>query len=443
MLMTAANFGTIYGENDTPIWEPLSGRQDRELARKNDNKLPNEFDLSLYKGVTYRYNARVLNRRRKSMPRLSSAIATGVAGKASRVLGLSALLWLSPAWAAEVTIRENSPTQYTVVEGDTLWDIAGMFLEEPWLWPEVWQINPQIEDPDLIYPGDVIELAYVDGNPVLRLSRGTAPEGVRTVRLSPQVRRETLTGPNPIAAIALDEISAYLSGNSIVSEAAFESAPYVLGGRERRGLLAAGDDVLARGTWSDGVAVYDIVRRGRDLEDPDSEEILGVEAVLVGTATLARSDDDQAVLAITTNEQEIRAGDRLLPRLNVALSESYLPTPPAFAVDAAIVSIGTGRQIGGTYDTLVINVGANDRIAVGQLLTVQDSPEVFDDQIGKRSAWQRLKHAFGAERSNEVTFSGENAAQILIYRVFDDASLGLVLDSNRDVRLNDRVVTPQ
>ncbi len=387
------------------------------------------------------------------MPRLSSAAVAGVVCKvlwkrAARVLGLSALLSLSPAWAAEVvTIRENSPTEYTVVEGDTLWDIAGMFLEQPWLWPEVWQINPQIEDPDLIYPGDVIELTYVDGNPVLRLSRGdvleAAPEGVRTVRLSPQVRREALEGPNPIPAIPLELISGYLSGNVVLSEDSFETAPYILGGREGRELLSAGDDALARGTWANGVAVYDIVRRGRELEDPESGDELGIEGLQVGTATLARSDDDQATLTITSNEQEIRAGDRLIPRTGMGLNESYLPMPPPFAVDAAIVSIGTGRTIGGTYDTLIINVGANDRIAVGQLLTVEDQPEVFDDQFGNRNPWQRLKHAFGVENSNEVTFAGETAAQILIYRVFDDASMGLVLDSNRDVRLNDRVVTPR
>lgn len=367
---------------------------------------------------------------------------------AARLVGLSALLWLSPAWAAdEVAIRENSPTEYTVVEGDTLWDIAGMFLEEPWLWPEVWQINPQIEDPDLIYPGDVIELAYVDGNPVLRLSRGgapaAAPEGVRTVRLSPRVRRDSIDSVSPIPAIPLDVIAAYLSGNTVLSEAQFETAPYIVGGREGHTLLGTGDDVLARGEWASGVAIYDIVRRGRDLEDPESGDALGIEGLLVGTATLARSDDDQASLSITSSEQEVRAGDRLIPRVSIGLNASYMPTPPPFAVDAAIVSIGTGRTIGGTYDTLIINVGANDRIAVGQLLTVEDQPEVFDDQIGKRSSWQRIKHALGVENSNEVTFPGEAAAQILIYRVFDNASMGLVLDSDRDVRLNDRVVTPR
>jgi hypothetical protein len=348
-------------------------------------------------------------------------------------------LWLTPAWAAEVSIREDSPSEYTVMQGDTLWDIAGMFLEEPWLWPEVWQINPQIENPDLIYPGDVIELAYEDGKPVLRLSRSAAQE-LRSVRLTPQIRREPLN--SPIAAIPFDEISAYLSGNSVVSEDVFESGPYVLGGRGGRTVLGAGDEVLARGTWADGVALYDIVRRGRDLQDPDSGDELGVEGLQVGIATLARSDGDEASLTITSSEQEIRPGDRLIPRVDITLNDSYLPTPPAFAVDAAIVSIGTGRTIGGGYDTLIINVGANDRIAVGQLLAVQEPAEVFDDQFGKRSPWQKLKHAFGANNANEVTFSGENVARVLVYRVFDDASMVLVLDSTRDLRLNDRIVTP-
>jgi hypothetical protein len=257
------------------------------------------------------------------------------------------------------------------------------------------------------------------------------------------VRRDSIDSVSPIPAIPLDVIAAYLSGNTVLSEQEFESAPYILGGREGRGLMATGDDVLARGTWASGVAIYDIVRRGRDFEDPETGDELGVEGLLVGTATLARSDDDQASLTITSNEQEIRAGDRLIPRVSIGLNASYMPTPPPFAVDAAIVSIGTGRTIGGTYDTLIINVGANDGIAVGQLLTVEDQPEVFDDQVGKRTSWQRIKHAFGVENANEVTFPGEAAAQILIYRVFDDASMGLVLDSDRDVRLNDRVVTPR
>jgi hypothetical protein len=374
------------------------------------------------------------------MPRLSCA---ATAGHACRLLSFSALLWLAPAQAAqsaEVTIRDNSPAQYTVVEGDTLWDIAGKFLEEPWMWPEVWQNNPQIDNPDLIYPGDVIELAYVDGNPVLRLSRGDAPPEIRTVRLSPQIRREVITGPIP--AIPLGLISTYLKGDSVLSKEAFANAPYILGTREGRRLLASGDEALARGTWTNGVALYDIVREGPAIADPDSKDSLGIQTTLVGTATLVRADFDQASVAISSNTQEIRPGDRLIPSRPDGLDARLLPTPPQFPVNAAIAAIQNGRHVAGVYDTVTLNVGANDGIAIGHLLTVQKPDTILDDQYTPRGNWQKVKDYLRPGKETEVTFSGEKIASVLVYRVFDEASFGLILESDRDVRLSDRVVRP-
>ena len=76
--------------------------------------------------------------------------------------------------ADQVQIRSDAPLQYEVVVGDTLWDISGRFLEDAWLWPEVWELNPQIENPHLIYPGDVIALEYTADGPLLTLRRGGA-----------------------------------------------------------------------------------------------------------------------------------------------------------------------------------------------------------------------------------------------------------------------------
>ena len=113
-----------------------------------------------------------------------------------------------------------------MVKGDTLWDISALFLRDSWMWPEIWHANKQIANPHLIYLGDIISLVYIDGSPKLMLSRN------RDEKLSPQIRAEDHKAP--IAALPLNIIENFLSKNSVASDQALQSAPYLLGGYERR-----------------------------------------------------------------------------------------------------------------------------------------------------------------------------------------------------------------
>jgi hypothetical protein len=149
------------------------------------------------------------------------------------------LTLLAPAPARAQSVRDDAPQAYVVKKGDTLWGIADMFLAEPWLWPEVWDVNPQIDNPHLIYPGDTIYLSYVDGRPRLSLRRG------RDVKLSPQMRVSPLDLAIPV--IPLDQIGAFLLRHRILSADDLAESGYVIAGAQEHLITANGDLIYGRG----------------------------------------------------------------------------------------------------------------------------------------------------------------------------------------------------
>jgi hypothetical protein len=356
------------------------------------------------------------------------------------IFGLGLTLGACIASAADViAIRDDQPSSYTVVKGDTLWDIAGRFLEEPWLWPRVWERNPQIANPDLIYPGDVVVLEYVDGQPVLRLSRADT-SGLRTVRLSPGIHREAIGGP--IRAIPLDKIESYLSANHVVSTEDFENAPYVMAERFGNTVMSPGDNIFARGDWTPGVYTYDIIRNGRNLVDPDTGKDMGVEGVKIGEATISKTNGREAVLELDRVIEEVRVGDHFVASMTETLDPTVMPFAPGFDVNAAILTLNGGASIGGLYDTLILNKGRVDGMQTNQLLTIQEPEiEVTDPKVPAK-LFDPLKKSLGREVDNIVAFPGNNIGFVLIYRVFDETSFGLVLKTSKEVRMSDRVVTP-
>ncbi|MBN4075073.1 LysM peptidoglycan-binding domain-containing protein [Gammaproteobacteria bacterium AH-315-E17] len=363
------------------------------------------------------------------------------------VLCLSALFPLSAILAQQgsgLTIRDDSPQSYLVVDGDTLWDIAGVFLEEPWLWPEIWQVNPQIQNPDLIYPGDTLELYFVDGQPRITVQRGGNAPGISTSRvndtdlpvvvLSPRVRREQLLSPIP--AISLESISSLLSNNRIVGVADLDDAPTLLGSRSDTRFSSEGDIVFAKGSWTPGISSYEILRPNGGIEDPQSGEVIAIQAKLIGRATILDEENGEATLIIDSNLEEVREGDYFVVSEAMTLSSQYFPVPPMFAVDARILDIEFGRSIGGKKDTVIVNLGRQDQIEPGHLLSLQKDDNLVRDPTATN---RLLSFDSGSEM---LTFNGEIYGRILIYKVFDNHSFALVLSSDLPVSLNDRVITP-
>lgn len=318
-----------------------------------------------------------------------------------------------------VRIRSDSPLEYVVVKGDTLWDISGRFLEEPWMWPEVWQDNPQIVNPHLIYPGDVVVLVYVDGEPRLTLQReGDLP----TVRLSPEIRQDVLLSPIP--AISLEDIEAFLSRNRVAEVEEIENAPSLLGSQGGENYSVEDDIVYALGDWDSQERYYEIVRPEEEVRDRLTGEVIGIKAIIIGYATRTKQEDNKGTLIITKSTEEITFGDRFLPRAPVSFDPTFFPAPPPFQVDAVIVDIEFGESYGGAGDTVILNAGERDGLESGHLLTTQKADHIIEHE------------------NEDLHFSGEFYGDVLIYRVFRDFSLGLILNSELPVQVNDRVVSP-
>lgn len=352
-----------------------------------------------------------------------------------RILFLGLGLWLAaglssvPAQAQNIILNPDRPDVYVVERGDTLWDIAGEFLEQPWQWPQVWRANPEIDDPDLIYPGDRLRLVMQDGQPRIILDRGSDRP---VVRLSPQMRSQPRD--EAIPAISRDLIDHFLVDNLVVDPREYERSPYIVSSADDNLVISAGDTVLARSPdsgWQETAQQMDIIRLGESYEDPDSGELLGHQGLRIGQARRQRGDagDSEGVrrLEILRSREEIKPGDRLMVPGGSAVTTQYMPRPAPSGLQGRVLELLTEVSLAAQYDSLLISLGAEDGLQEGDLLTVHaDDRAVADPLTGET-----------------LVAAGQPVGTLLVYRVFDRLGYGLILEGTAPVSRGFRVAAPE
>ena len=323
---------------------------------------------------------------------------------------------------AQVQLKDGHPEAYTVVKGDTLWDISGRFLSQPWKWPELWQVNPQIKNPNLIYPGDLLSLTYVNGQPRLTLNRG---QSGGTIKLSPTVRSTPMA--QAIPTIPLEAINSFLFNNRIVNaEKDFSAAPYVLAGAGESVVMGAGQNIYARGKFADQQPAYGIFRQGKTYTDPVTKEFLGINANVIGNAEALSEDGDITTLKLTRTNEEVRLGDRLFATDERAVNSTFNPSEPKQQIDGLIIDIPRGVTQIGLMDVVTINKGARDGLVEGNVLAIMQTGETVRDRITGES----------------IKVPDTRGGLLMVFRTFDKISYGLVLAADRDLALQDKVKNP-
>ncbi len=322
--------------------------------------------------------------------------------------------------AAEDLLADNHPERYVVRKGDTLWDIAGRFLRHPWRWPDIWQVNPQVANPHLIYPGDELELVYVDGQPQLRLKPGP-----RELKLSPQVRSTPWDGAIP--TVPIDAIAPFLTRPYVLTDAEIAAAPYIVDFADEHVIGGAGQRAYVRSIDSGEPAKFDVVRPGDAYRDAETGEILGYEGLYVGNVELQRTGDPATVF-ITRAEIEAIPGDRLIPVLTEEPVTDFYPKAPPQPIDGAIISVLKGVSQIGQYQVVALDRGAADGLSPGTVLRVDQRGETVRDIVAGGGA--------------TVTLPDEEAGLLMVFRTFDRVSFGLVMHATRAIHLLDRIRNP-
>lgn len=323
--------------------------------------------------------------------------------------------------ANSVQLADNHPVEYTVVEGDTLWDIAARFLKDPWRWPEIWRQNSQIQNPDLIYPGDRLNLRYADGKPYLEHLSGRERAARKVVKMGPAIYIEKLD--NAIPAIPPKVIMAFLTEREIVQSRNLDKLAYVTEGVNHEVVMGALSDVYARGVDGAPGSRFKIIRMRGELVDPDTKKVLAYETETLGEAEMLRPGDP-AKLRIVKSSQEVNQGDRLVPAVQ-KLSLPYFH-PKAFRepVSINILSAVSVMAEYGPGDVVTLSAGSDQGLEPGHVLqAMRDNGVQKDPVTGK-------KYRLPIERSGLV----------MIFKTYDKISYGLIMRSSQGIRVHDKVI---
>lgn len=321
----------------------------------------------------------------------------------------------------------NAPDAHTVVKGDTLWDISGKFLQHPWCWPQVWDLNrQQIRDPHWIYPGQIVYFDRTTGR--LRLGKpGNAGTINGTIRLSPQVRIEGL-GRDAIPAIPTAMIEPFLSQPLIVTASELAGTPRIVATQEGRVNVGKGDKAYVSGNLK-GITSFQAFRPGKPLHDPDTNAIIGYEAVYLGNLNLtraAKAENEAHIFNIVTAKEEMGVGDRLVPLPPTPLL-NYVPHAPEQPMTSRIVSIYGGVVHAGQNQIVTINRGARNGVDIGTVLELYKFGQTVRDRTDSR---------------DQIKLPDEKYGALFVFRVFDQISYALVMQVADTVQIGDIAKSP-
>lgn len=312
---------------------------------------------------------------------------------------------------------------HTVEKGDTLWDISGKYLNNPWYWPKVWSYNPQIENPHWIYPGDQIRL-------------GADGQAAAVAGELPDLSKGTFDGGSNDDVTVAGRIGVLLPGSQLAPTAGFVTeeelaeAGTIEKAWEEKNLLNEGDRIYL--SWPDRKTAqvgksYVIFRTDRQIDHPTTGEKVGYLTRVVGMAKVVANDPrEQVVVAtIVRSTAEISRGDKIGPAVE-GLSRRVDRKKNLYWVNGQILAtIEENLAELGQGHLVFLDKGSRDGVAEGNTFEVVRATDGLEDD--------------GYTPHYDPNLPKERIGYVMVVDARENTSAAIVVSSIRELRIGDRV----
>ncbi|WP_428803829.1 LysM peptidoglycan-binding domain-containing protein [Vibrio kyushuensis] len=327
-----------------------------------------------------------------------------------------------------LSVKEGAPKTYTVVKGDTLWDISELYLDSPWLWPKLWKNNPYIDNPDLIYPGDRLTLYWINGQPVLSLKP--------MVKLSPKVR---MLEKQAVPTVKESLVIPYLKSDRLLDLEALNNSSKVLGASSGKKFLTSEESLFISGSQntegSQKQVDWGIYRVANEYKRDDKTM---VALKRIASAKFHQTDSDLTQLKLINQRQEIWLNDIALPDIIVdgeSLTMTFYPSPSPVEITANILGALNGSEYSVKNQIVIIDKGSEDQIKQGSMFKLLESGAAVYEKKGQFSYKDNSKRP-------AVRLPDSAIGSLMVIRPYQYFSLALITVSEAPISKESLLVSP-
>ncbi|MDR9827101.1 LysM peptidoglycan-binding domain-containing protein [Vibrio sp. FNV 38] len=321
------------------------------------------------------------------------------------------VLPISASQTSPLTLKQDAPKSYWVKKGDTLWDISALYLDSPWLWPRLWQVNPDIKNPHLIYPGDRLNLIWRNGQPLLSLKP--------MVKLIPKARMKKKVA---IPTVREELVLPYLQSDRLIELERLQQADKVVGSNDGKRYLTNRTSIYISG-------VHRTPRWGiyREMQTFDVRGNKVVALKKVAEAEIERNHDGITALTIVRQRQEILVGDIALNDVDsdiVELKVTFYPQPASSTLTLSILGSLEGSQYVGAHGVVVIDGGKDQKLQQGSMF------ELY--QLGTQTHVEQ----------SSFQLPNKLVGHLMVIRPYENYSLALITQSLSPIGVETQLYSP-